>query len=264
MPTGAGPSATPDGQAHVERRGAAAWVTLDRPPLNLFTPPFIDTLRRTFEPLVEDPAVRVLVIAAAGRAWTAGMQLQVLRDMTAAQAKPFAEALHRMIRTVHEAPCVTVAMVHGACLGAGFELAMACDMRVAATDARLGLPEVRVGVPSMIEAALLPALVGPGRAAEMLLTGEAVTAEQALAWGLVNRMVAPGDLRPATEALVASLLACGPGALRLQKELIVRWRGTDLRTAIEYGINAFAQSFATGEPHEATRAFLERRPPRWA
>jgi enoyl-CoA hydratase/carnithine racemase len=239
-------------------------VTLDRPPLNLLAPPFIDRLRLTFESLVEDPGVRVLVIGAAGRVWTAGMQLQVLRDMTTAAAKPFAESLHRMIHVVHDAPCVTVAMVHGACLGAGFELAMACDLRVAATDARLGLPEVRVGVPSMIEAALLPALVGPGRAAEMLLTGESVGAEQALAWGLVNRMVPPADLRGATEALVDGILACAPSAIRLQKELIVRWRGTDLRTAIAYGINAFAQSFATGEPREAIQAFLERRPPRWA
>jgi enoyl-CoA hydratase/carnithine racemase len=251
-----------DGEVRVERRGPVAWVTLDRPPLNLLVPALIDRMHAAFAALAGDPAVRVMVLAGGGRGFTAGMQVEALQVLTPATAKPFAEGLHAMIRTVHEAPCVTVAMIHGPCLGAGFELAMACDLRVAAMDAVLGLPEVRVGVPSMIEAALLPALVGPGRAAEMLLAAERVGAGQALAWGLVNRAVARPDLRGATEALVGAVLAGGPAAVRVQKELIVRWRNTDLRTAIDYGVNAFALSFATGEPQEAMQAFLEKRPPR--
>jgi enoyl-CoA hydratase/carnithine racemase len=154
-------------------------------------------------------------------------------------------------------------MMNGACLGAGFELAMACDMRVASTEAIMGLPEVRVGVPSVIEAALLPALIGPGRAAEVLLTGESIPAARALEWGLVNRVVPAPELEAATEDLVGRVLGCAPTAIRLQKELMVRWRNTDLRTAIEFGINAFAQSYATGEAHEAMQAFLEKRAPRF-
>jgi enoyl-CoA hydratase/carnithine racemase len=115
----------------------------------------------------------------------------------------------------------------------------------------------------VIEAALLPRLVGPGRAAEILLTGRPITADQALAWGLVNRVASGADLRRVTEELLAPVLECAPSAIRLQKELIVRWRNTDERTAVEYGINAFAQAYATGEPREAIQAFLDKRTPRF-
>jgi enoyl-CoA hydratase/carnithine racemase len=141
---------------------------------------------------------------------------------------------------------------------------MACDLRIAAEEALMGLPEIRVGIPSVIEAALLPGFVGPGRAAEMLLTGESVSARQALEWGLVNRVAPLGELRAVTAALAARVLECAPSAVRLQKELIMRWRNTDQRTAVEYGVNAFAQSFATGEPREAMEAYLGKRKPRFA
>ena len=120
-----------------------------------------------------------------------------------------------------------------------------------------------MGLPSVIEAALLSGLVGPGRAAEMLLTGESIDAEQAQAWGLVNRAVPLEELDAAVAALIDKVLACGPAAIRLQKELMLRWRHTDLSTAIEYGINAFATAYATDEPREGARAFLEKRPPRF-
>jgi enoyl-CoA hydratase/carnithine racemase len=106
--------------------------------------------------------------------------------------------------------------------------------------------------------------VGPGRAAEILLTGESVSARQALDWGLVNRVTPAAELRAVTRELVGRILDCAPTAVRLQKELIVRWRNTDQRTAVEYGVNAFAQSFATGEPREAMDAYLGKRRPRFA
>jgi enoyl-CoA hydratase/carnithine racemase len=248
----------------VERAGPLAWVTLDRPPLNLIVPEMVEGIRSVFDALRVDPEVRLAVVAGAGRVTTGGMQLQVLRELTPATAKAFIASLHGAINAVHDAPFPTIAMIHGACLGAGFELAMACDLRVAAADARLGLPEIRVGIPSVIEAALLPGLVGPGRAAEILLTGESVTAEQALAWGLVNQVAPPAELRAATGVLAGRILDCAPTAVRLQKELIVRWRNTDQRTAVEYGVNAFAQAFTTGEPREAMDAFLDKRRPRFA
>ena len=247
----------------VEMKRGCAWVTLDRPPLNLIVPDLIDELRAAFDALARDPSVRVAVVTGAGRAFTAGMQVQVLRDLTPVTAKALITSLHEAVHAVHDAPFPTLAMVNGPCLGAGFELAMACDLRVASAGAQLGLPEVKVGAPSVIEAALLPALVGPGRAAEMLLTGESVTAEQALAWGLVNR-VAPADkLEAVTAELVEKILACAPPAIRLQKELMVRWRNTDLASAVRIGINAFAQNYTTGEAREAALAFLEKRPPRF-
>ena len=253
-----------EGRVRVEQRDGCAWVTLDRPPLNLLEPGLIRALRDTFLGLARDTGVRAAVVTGAGRATCAGMQIQVLRDLDPAGAKALISGLHEAIHAVHEAPFPTICMVNGACLGAGFELAMACDMRVAATSAILGLPEIRVGIPSVIEAALLPTLVGPGRAAEILLVGAPVTAAQALEWGLVNRAVPSETLTATTQALVDSILECAPSAVRLQKELIVRWRNTDLRTAVESGINAFAQAYATGEPREALSAYLEKRKPRFA
>ena len=255
---------TADGTVRVERRGGCAWVTLDRPPLNLLEPTVIRSLHESFTDLARDPAVRAAVVTGAGRATTGGMQLQFLMGLGPAEAKAFITLLHQAIQSVHEAPFPTVCMVNGACLGAGFELAMACDLRVMSTTASFGLPEIRVGVPSVIEAALLPGMVGPARAAEILLLGGPVTAAQALEWGLVNRVAPPPELEAVTQGLVESILAFAPTAVRLQKELIIRWRNTDLRTAIEAGINAFAQSYATGEPREAMQAFLEKRKPRFA
>ena len=247
----------------VERRAGCAWVTLDRPPLNLLVPDLLRAIRDAFQELARDPAVRAAVVTGAGRATTGGMQVQVLRELDAASAKALITLVHEAVHAVHEAPFPTVCMVNGACLGAGFELAMACDMRVASTAATLGLPEVRVGVPSVVEAALLPGIVGPGRAAEILLTGEPVSARQALEWGLVNHVVPPEELEAATAELVGKILACAPSAIRLQKELIIRWRNTDQRTAIAYGINAFAQAYATPDAREAQQAFLDKRAPKF-
>ena len=247
----------------VERQGGVVRCTLDWPPLNLLEPGLIASLRSTFTTLAADPTVRVAVVTGAGRAFTGGMDVHVLRDLDAAGATALITALHDAIDAVHRAPFPVIAAVNGHALGAGFELALACDLRVAAAEATLGLPEVRVGVPSVIQAALLPPLVGPGRAAELLLTGATIGAREALGWGLVNRVVEREGLEPAVETMVEAILACGPAAVRLQKALIVRWRESDLTAAVRAGIAAFAASYATGEPREGATAFLEKRPPRF-
>jgi enoyl-CoA hydratase/carnithine racemase len=245
----------------VRRAGAAVWVTLDRPPLNLFEPGIIRALRETFEALAHDPAVRVAVLVGSGRAFTAGMDVGVMQDLNVVTAKALITSLHEAIAAVHAAPFPVVAGIHGGCLGAGFELALACDLRIAAAGAVFGLPEVRVGVPSVIEAALLPGMIGSARAAELLFLGETIPAARAMEWGLLNAVVAPEGLPAALETMVARILACGPSAIRMQKELVLRWRSTDLASAVTYGINAFALSFTDGEPREGMRAFLEKRAP---
>jgi enoyl-CoA hydratase/carnithine racemase len=248
----------------VEREGEVVRCRLNRPPLNLLDPVIVGALRECFEGLARDPSLRVAVITGAGRAFTGGMNVRVLHDLDVTRAKQLIAGIHAAIHAVHEAPFPVLAEVNGACLGACFELAMACDLRIAADVATFGLPEVRVGVPSVIEAALLPGLVGPGRAAEMLLCGTPVSAEQALAWGLVNRVAPAAQLGETTNELVRQILAGAPGAIRLQKELMIRWRHTDLATAVRFGINAFATAYATGEPQEGARAFLDKRQPDWS
>src|SRR6266545_3913703 len=142
-------------EVRVERRSGCAWITFHRPPLNLFTADLIAQPHHTFVSLRTDRSVRVVILSAGGPHMTGGMQLQELRDLSVASARTFISQLHDAIHAVHEAPFPTIAMVNGACLGAGFELVMACDLRVAASNARFGLPEVQVGIPSVIEAALL-------------------------------------------------------------------------------------------------------------
>lgn len=253
----------PASPVRVERERGVAWCTLDRPPLNLFEPVLIAAVRETFATLARDRGVRVAVLTGSGRAFTAGMDVHVLRDLDVAHARALITGLHEAIEAVHHAPFPVVAAVNGPSLGAGFELALACDLRVAAATATFGLPEVRVGVPSVIEAALLPVLVGPGRAAEMLLTGDPIDAERALTWGLVNRVVPTERLTEAASGLATRIATAGPEAVRLQKELMLRWRYADLATAVRYGIDVFAAAYATGEPAEGAAAFLEKRPPRF-
>jgi len=248
----------------VERNGDVVWCALDRPPLNLFEPGLIASLRSTFDTLSRDVSIRAAVLVGRGRAFTAGMDVHVLHGLNAGSARALITDLCGAIDAVHRAPFPVVAAIHGACLGAGFELALACDFRIAAADASFGLPEVRVGVPSVIQAALLPPLIGPGRAAEMLLLAERVDAARALTWGLVTRVVEPAALAAAVDETLAAVLACGPAAVRAQKALMIRWRESDLPSAIRAGIDAFAACYAGDEPREGAAAFLEKRSPRFA
>lgn len=248
----------------VDRRGDVAWCTLARPPLNLLEPDAIAELRAAFADLAGDARLHAAVVTGGeARAFTAGMDVHVLRDLDAAGARALISALHDAIDVVHRAPFPVIGEIAGPCLGAGFELALACDLRIAADDARFGLPEVRVGVPSVIQAALLPPTIGPGRAAELLFLGASIDATRALDWGLVNRVVPRAGLRAAVEDVLAELARCAPGALRLQKSLVIRWRESDLTTAVRAGIDAFVAAYASGEPREGAEAFLGRRPPRF-
>ena len=252
-----------DAPLRVERVGEAVWCTLERPPLNLLEPGLIRAVRAAFDGFAADRTTRVVVLTGSGRAFTAGMDVRILRELDTARAKELITALHDAIDAVHRAAFPVIAAVNGACLGAGLELALACDLRVAVAEAPLGLPEVRLGVPSVIQAALLPLLVGPGRAAELLLTGEPITAERAHEWGLVNDVVPAERLRATVQARVDTILEAGPEAIRLQKALIVRWRATDLPTAVRAGIDAFTAAYATDEPWEGVNAFLQKRRPKF-
>ena len=138
---------------------------------------------------------------------------------------------------------------------AGLELAASCDLRIAADSAVFGMPEVRLGIPSVIEAALLPALVGWGRTREMLLLAENFTAAEAAAWGLVERVVPKNALDDAIERAIQAVLRAGPRAIRLQKKLIRSWEELPLRAAVEAGIDAFCVAWESDEPRLAMKEF---------
>jgi enoyl-CoA hydratase len=243
----------------IAREGGIARLTLDRPPLNVLTPALIEALGAAFRELAGDPALRVVVLGGAGRAFSAGVDVGAMRSLDAAGARSLIASLGATIRALEEMPVPTIARLHGHVLGGALELVLACDLRIAAASCRLGMPEITVGIPSVIQAALLPGLIGWGRTAELLLGGQPIDAAEAERWGLVNRVVEDRGLDAEVEAWVERLLALPPDALRLQKALLTRWRRVDLDTAVLLSMDVFARAYATGEPERAMRAFLDRR-----
>jgi enoyl-CoA hydratase len=243
----------------VTRERGVARLTLSRPPLNVLTPALIDTLGAAFRELGADPALRVVVLEGAGRAFSAGVDVAAMRGLDTAGARALIEALRATVRALEEVPVPTLARLHGHVLGGALELVVACDLRVAAASCRLGMPEITVGIPSVIQAALLPGLIGWGRTAELLLGGRPIDAVEAERWGLVNRAVADDALDREVQEWVDRLLALPPDALRLQKSLLTRWRRVDLDTAVALSTDVFARAYATGEPSRAMQAFLDRR-----
>jgi enoyl-CoA hydratase len=176
----------------------------------------------------------------------------------AEEGRRFITRLHRCCDAVRAVPVPTIARINGLTLGAGLEMAAACDVRIAVENAIFGMPEVKLGIPSVIEAALLPMLIGWGRTRQILLFGENFSAREAHSWGLVNELVSGGDLDNAVARWLDRLLLCSPGAVRLQKQLIRSWEDLPVRAAIEAGIDSFATAVRSGEPSAAMRDFLER------
>jgi enoyl-CoA hydratase len=245
-------------ELRVTRDGGVARLTLDRSPLNVLTPGLIDVLGATFRELGADPTLRVLVLAGAGRAFSAGVDVAAMRDLDTAGARALIGRLRTTVRALEEVPVPTIARLHGHVLGGALELTLGCDLRLAAASCRLGMPEITVGIPSVIQAALLPGLVGWGRTAELLLGGRPIDAREAERWGLVNRAVEEDALDREVEGWVERFLALPPDALRLQKALLARWRRVDLDTAVALSMDVFARAYATGEPRRAMQSFLER------
>jgi enoyl-CoA hydratase len=208
------------------------------------------------EDLACDRDLRAAVVSGAGeKAFVGGADIDEMAELNPDSARAFITLLHRCCEAIRGLPVPVIGRIQGYALGGGLELAAACDIRVAAETAIFGMPEVRLGIPSVIEAALLPSLVGWGRTREMLLLGESFTAAQAAAWGLVERVVPPGQLDEAVESCVQSILRADARAIRLQKELIRSWEDLPLRAAILAGIDAFVTAWDSDEPRRAMRGF---------
>ncbi len=199
-----------------------------------------------------------MVVTGAGeRAFVGGADIREMALIDGPDAaRNFITGVHRACAAVRACPVPVVARIQGYCFGAGLELAAACDFRIASEMAELGMPEVRLGIPSVVEAALLPALIGWGRTRRLLLTGETIDAETALAWGLVEEVAAAVELDAAVDACLADILACGPGAIRQQKALITAWETLPLGEAIAAGVEAFADAYRTDEPQRMMAEFI--------
>ena len=202
------------------------------------------------EDLAGVEGLRAVVLTGAGdKAFVGGADIDEMAALTDAEgARAFITRVHRCCDVLRELPVPVIARIQGFTLGAGLELAAACDLRVAAEAAQFGMPEVKLGIPSVVEAALLPGLVGWGRAREMLLLGENFGAGEAMAWGLVERVVPAAELDAVVDGWIGSLLHTGAQAVRLQKQLIRRWEDLPMRDAVRAGIDSFAAAWETGEP----------------
>jgi enoyl-CoA hydratase/carnithine racemase len=218
------------------------------------------------ERLAADPALRLVIVTGAGeRAFIGGADIGEIAGLDRTSARDFITLVHQSCDGFRRLGVPVIARIDGYALGAGLELAAACDLRVASERAIFGMPEVRIGIPSVVEAALLPGLIGHGRARRLLLTGETIGAAEALAWGLVDAVAPPGQLDATVERFAAPILAGGKQAIRLQKALINEWEDLPTSQAVERGIDAFAEAYATGEPRrmaEARLAAMRARPPR--
>ena len=217
--------------------------------------------------LAADPQLRLVVLTGAGeRAFVGGADIGEIAALDRESARDFITLVHRCCDVFRRLPVPVIARIDGYALGAGLELAGACDLRIASGRALFGMPEVRIGIPSVVEAALLPKLIGHGRARRLLLTGETIGAAEALAWGLVDVVAPPEALDEAVEDLARPIFAAGPNAIRLQKSLILDWEELPTAAAVQRGIDCFVGAYDTDEPARMAGAMLgelrARRQPR--
>jgi enoyl-CoA hydratase/carnithine racemase len=233
-------------------------VTIDNAAkLNTLNRALLVEIVETVEQLEADAALRLVILTGAGgRAFVGGADIGELAGLDRDSARDFITMVHRCCDGFRRLAVPVIARIEGYALGAGLELAAACDLRVAGEGAMFGMPEVRVGIPSVVEAALLPQLIGHGRARRLLLTGEMIDAATALDWGLVDAVAPAAELDAAVERFAGAILAGGPQALRLQKGLIADWQDLSTSAAIARGIDVFAEAYETDEPRRMAGARL--------
>jgi enoyl-CoA hydratase/carnithine racemase len=243
-----------------------ATVTLDRPDaLNAISTELATALADAVEPLASDPRVRALVLTGAGeRAFCAGADLKQRAGFDDHGWFVQREAFRRGFAAVRRCPLPTVAAVFGFALGGGTELALSCDLVVAAEDATFGLPEVRLGlVPAGGGTQLLARRVGRSVAKDLVLTGRRVEAAEALRLGLADRVVPRGELAAAATALAAELAANAPTAVRMAKWALEVGADLSLEAAMEVEDQAWRRAVLSDDRREGIAAWVERRPPRW-
>ncbi|HVC53298.1 MAG TPA: enoyl-CoA hydratase [Stellaceae bacterium] len=237
--------------------GVLARVTFDnQAKLNTLNRALMGEFLDAMAGLAADPDLRLVVLRGAGdRAFVGGADIGEIAALDRDTARDFITLVHRCCDACRRHPVPVIARIDGYALGGGLELAAACDLRVASDRARFGMPEVRIGIPSVVEAALLPRLVGASRARNLVLTAEMIGADTALAWGLVDAVTAPDRLDAEVERFAAAILAGGPQAIRLQKALVLDWEeAPSAGAAIARGIDVFVDSFATDEPRRMAGA----------
>ena len=249
---------TVDNEKRVQ--GSVYTLTVTRPErLNILHSAALTEMDDALTQIAADDTARVVVLAGSGnKAWIGGADINEMVSLDSETARAFITRLHRVCLALRKLPVPVIARIDGFCLGAGLEIAACCDLRIATAASRFGMPEVLVGIPSVIEAALLPTLIGAGRARDLVMTGRIIDTEQASAWGLVEGVSATEHLDAVVEERVASILNAGPNAIRSQKRLCRGWDDLPLGESIQAGIDAFEAAFLEDEPRTYMQQFLDR------
>ncbi|RLA84169.1 MAG: hypothetical protein DRG31_05290 [Deltaproteobacteria bacterium] len=248
----------------VEKEGNIAILKINRPKvLNALNRATLLELQGALRELAEDPQLRVLIITGEGeKAFIAGADISEMANMDAKEALEFSRLGHETLRMIEEFPWPVIAAVNGYALGGGLELALACDIILASENARLGLPEVTLGIsPGFGGTQRLPRLIGKARAKELIFTGEMVDAKRAYELGIVNRVCEPGKLLEEAKALARRIAQNGPIAVKASKELVNEGLEGGLRQGEAMEIEAWANLFSTQDQKEGMKAFLEKRKP---
>jgi len=248
----------------VERKEAVAIVYIDRPKaLNALNPQVLAELYTEFDALDNDDSCKVIILTGAGeKSFVAGADIGSMAPMNTVEALEFANNGHKVMDRIASMKKFTIAAVNGFALGGGCELSMSCDIRIASTNAKMGIPETTLGtIPGFGGTQRLARLVGRGMALEMFATGRAVSADEAKEIGLVNKVVAPEELLPTCEAMAAGICKKNSSsAIALGKIAINNGYEMDLAKALQMEKELFALTFGTEDRKEGMAAFIEKRP----
>ena len=242
-----------------------AEIVLDRPPVNALSREMVRQLTAVAEGIGDEPTLACVLLTARGKAFCAGADLKERRGMTDDEVVATVRGIGRMCSAVAAIPVPVVAVIGGAALGGGLELALACDLRVAAEDARVGLPECSLAIiPGAGGTQRLPRIAGPAVARRWIFTARVAPASEAARDGIVDLAVPAGQLREAALALAGEIARCGPLALRAAKRAIDRGLAAgDLAAGLEVEHREYLSIVPTRDRVEALRAFAEKRPPRF-
>lgn len=228
--------------------------------LNILSTPVINGILEALSWIENNPDVRVVVMRGHGdKAFVAGADIKEMSALDHQSASVFIDKLRQLCEAVRVLRMPVVARVPGWTLGGGLEFALCCDLRIASTAARLGMPEVKVGIPSVIHASLMPRLIGKSRATWLLLTGEIIDAQQGLSWGLLDQVVEPDALDIEVTRVANGLAELGPKVLAQQKRMMREWEDEPLEVSIRNSISEFAAAFQTGEPQHYMGQFLKEK-----
>jgi len=225
--------------------------------LNIMSSTVILSVLEGFAHVRNHPDFRVLIVRGEGdKAFVAGADIKEMAALDASNATSFIDKLRQLCDAPRMLPIPVIARIPGWTLGGGLEFALCCDLRVASTNAKMGMPEVKVGIPSIIHAALMPRLIGKTRTNWLLLTGEVIDADKALSWGIIDQLVAPEKLDEEVSKLADGLAELGPKVLAQQKRLLREWEDEPADVSIMNGVKEFASAYETGEPQHYMQTFF--------